>query len=275
MDYSFIRENFDINAITKSILSIQVAPDGFSFVISPVENRQSPDYIYIRRLNAENENLSDELSGFKGFDLKEFYYIRIIVHESTFALVPDDIFDLRDMKAYLNLIQPEQIINKAFSNPIILAKAVSVFSIDESLYKLLKNKYPGADFCHSSLPFCTMALNKSVDACFIQVYEKSAEVAVVKEKKLAFYNIFEIHDINDLVYFILNVYKSVSLSPLTHPLYIAGVILKDSEGATLLKKYIKDMRFYTTDYVILPEEGDSNFPSHYFLNHREILNCEL
>ncbi len=103
MDYSFIRENFDINSISKSILSIQVSLDGFSFVISPAENQQNPDYIYINRLDSNSGNLLSALSSFTGFDSREFYAIRIIIHVSTFTLVPDAFFDLKDMKAYLNL----------------------------------------------------------------------------------------------------------------------------------------------------------------------------
>jgi len=275
MDYSFIRENFDINSISKSILSIQVSLDGFSFVISPSENQQKPDYIYINRLDSNSGNLFYALSSFTGFDSREFYAIRIIVHISTFALVPEEFFDLKDMKAYLSLNHLPRINRKNLSNNISSAGAISVFSMEEDLHKLLKNKFPGADFCHSSLPLCTMALNKKVDACFIQVYEKSMELAIVKNQKLVHYNIYDLQGENDIVYFILNAYKSADLNMLTSPLFIAGVLPKKSETVSIAKKYIKDIRFYMSDYVILSDEGEFQYPSHYFLNHREILNCEL
>jgi hypothetical protein len=275
MDYSFIRENFNINSISKSILSIQISLDGFSFVISPAENLANPDYIYINRLNSKSGNLINVLSSFTGFDSREFYSIRIIVHVSTFALVPETIFELKDMKAYLNLNHPHKINRKNLSNTISSAAAVSVFSIEEELYKLLKNKFPGADFCHSSLPLCTMALNMEIDVCTIQVYEKSMELAIVKNKKLVHYNIYELQGENDIIYFILNAYKSTELNQLNAPLIISGVLPKNSETLIFIKKYFKDVRFYSTDYVILSDTGEFQYPSHYFLNHREILNCEL
>jgi hypothetical protein len=275
MDYSFIRESFNIDTIAKSILSIQISPDGFSFVISPNENPKQPDYIYIKRIIESEENLAQVLTAFSGFDLMEFYAIRIIVHDSYFALVPESIFDLRDMKAYLNMNHPPLIKRKTLSNNIPPAGAVVVFSMDETIYKLLKKKYPGADFCHSALPFCSMVLNKTIDGCFVQVYENSLEMAIVKDKKLFLYNIYEIQEGNDIVYFVLNAYKSVNFNPLSHPLYIAGVLPKTSETIKLIGNYIKDIRFYVTDFVVIPEKGEFEYPSHYFLNHREILNCEL
>jgi hypothetical protein len=276
MDYSFIRENFNINSVSKSILSIQVSLDGFSFVITPSENQQRPDYIYINRTEGKNaEDLVEALSSFTGLDLKEFYSIRIIVHESAFALVPESLFDLRDMKAYLKLNHPHRIKSKALSNRITSAGAVCVFSMDQVLYELLKKKFPGADFCHTSLPFCTMALGKSVDGCFIQCYEKSIEMAVVKDQKLLLYNIFELFDNDDIVYFILNAYKSINIDPFTHPLVISGVLAKNSDTVKLAGKYIRDIRFYTPEYVVIPETGEFQYPSHYFINHREIQNCAL
>ncbi len=276
MDYSFIRDNFDINNISESILSIQVSLDGFSFVISQAKTRQSPDYIYIKRIeNEETESLNEALSSFMGFDSKEFYTIRIIVHEACFALVPDSLFDLRDMKAYLNLNHPARPNRKTISCEIVQAAAVCVFSLEESLYKNLKSKFPGADFCHSSLPFCSMAIHKDYDGCFIQVYENSMELAITINKKLVLYNIFELQGENDIVYYVLNAFKSQNLDILVHPLYIAGVLAKNSEAADTLAKYVKNIRFYSTDYVVIPDNGEFQYPSHYFLNHREILNCEL
>jgi hypothetical protein len=276
MDYSFVRENFDINSIANNILSIQISLDGFSFVISPVENQQSVDYIYIKEIEKQDsENLIDALSSFQGFDEKEFYAIKIMIHETFFTLVPEPLFDLRDMKAYLKLNHPPRLKSKTLSNRISFADAVCVFSIEESLYELLKKKFPGADYYHTALPFCTMALNKSTNGAFIQCYNKTMELAIVKDQKLALYNIFDLHDNNDIIYFVLNAYKSTGIDPVTHPLQISGQLPKTSETIKLAGKYIKDIRFYITDYIIIPGEEESAFPSHYFLNHREILNCEL
>lgn len=275
MDYSYIRENFDIKSISKCILSIQVSLDGFSFVICPSDNKNHPDYIFIKRLSGESQSLTDALKSFTGFDLLEFYAIRIIFHESTFALVPDTLFDLKDMKTFLSLNHASLDNRKALSNSIPAIKAECVFSMDELLYKLLKKKFPGADFCHSSLPFCSMAINKSQDGCFIQVYEKSIELAVIKEKQLLLYNIFDLQDTMDVLYFVLNAYKTTGLSTLIHPIYIAGVLQKNAETTALLSKYLKDIRYYSSDFVTISEKGEFEYPSHYFLNHREILNCEL
>jgi hypothetical protein len=276
MDYSFIRKNFDINSISKSILSIQVSLDGFSFVITPAENQEIPDYVYIKRIKEHDySNLTESLSTYTGFDLKEFYAIRIIVHELIFALVPDTFFDLRDMKTYLSLNHPPRIKCKALSNRIVSAGAACVFSMDLGLYELLRKKFPGADFCHTSLPFCKMALKTISDGCFIQCYEKSIELALVKNQKLVLYNIFGYQNGNDIVYFVLNAYKSFHFDPLIHPLYIAGVLTENSEAVSLAGKYIKDIRFYSNETYVIPENSEFQYLSHYFLNHREILNCEL
>jgi hypothetical protein len=276
MDYSFIRENFDINSISKSILSIQVSLDGFSFVINDSNATQSPDYIYINSIeNCNPETLTQELSAFSGFDLLEFYAIRIMVHDAFFALVPETIFDLRDMKAYLNLNHPPRLKSKALSNRIKAIQAVCVFSIDHMLYDLLKKKYPGADFCHTSLPFCKMVVEKAMDGCFIQCYEKSVELAIIKDKKLAVYNIFGLNSSDDIVYFVLNAYKSSGLDTLLDPLLISGLLQEKSDVFSLLSKYIKDIQFYSAESTMISENEGFQYPAHYFINHREILHCEL
>jgi len=276
MDYSFIRENFDINNITKSILSIQISLDGFSFVISPSDSHTIVDYIYIKRIESQNNHrLIEELTSFNGFDQKEFYSIRIIVHETNFTLVPDTIFDLKDMKTYLKLNHPPRSKSKNISHRIPAAKAVCVFSMEESLLDILKNKFPGADFYHTSLPLSSSAINKNLQGCYIQCFEKTVEVVVVRDQKLVFYNVFELQNENDLVYYVLSVYKSTGLDPHLHPLFISGILPGTSASIELAGKYVKDIQFYIPEGILFPEQGEPQFPTHYFINHKEILNCEL
>jgi len=276
MDYSYIREEFDIANIAKSILSIQVSLDGFSFVITSSENQNNIDYIYIKSTKSPNiKGVEDELESFKGFDLKEFYSIRIMIFEPGFTLIPDSFFDLRDMKAYLRLNHPTKSKTKNISNRILAAKAVCVFTMEESLYELLKKKYPGADFCHTSLPLCSMAINKGNDGCFIQIYGKSFELVIIKDHKLNLYNVFDFQSENDIIYFVLNAYKSTGLDPLIHPLLIAGLLQKSSDITTIAGKYIKEISFYNSGNFNIPELEEYQYSSHNFLNHKEILNCEL
>jgi len=276
MGYSFVSDNFDINSISNSILSIQVSLDGFSFLVSPFNKPHNPEYINVTKIERGNSgHLLKALYSFTDLDLKEFYAIRIIVHERTFALVPEPIFDLRDMKAYLQLNHLQNIKSKAISNRISLAGAISVFSMNLALYELLRKKYRDADFCHTSLPFCNMALERSGDGCFIQIYGNSMELAVVKDRKLQLYNIFDIHDENDMVYFVLNAYKSCGLDTLVNPLLISGMTSENAYFKELAGKYIKEISFYKPAYGKLPENWDKQVPSHFYLNHREILNCAL
>jgi len=276
MDFSFIREDFDINSIAKSMLSIQINPDGFSFVICPVNSIQNPDYIYIKTIdNPETENLKDALLSFNGFDLKEFYSIRIMFPESTFALVPESIFDLQDMKAYLKLTHPPQAHKKPLSHMVAGVGAICVFSIDESLFKLLRKKFPGSDFCHTFLPLCTYALSTRQDGCFIQIYKNMMELLMIKDQKLLLYNIFELQNENDIAYFTLNAYKTSQMDLISNPLCIAGFLTENSEAINISGRYIKNIRYYSADDINKAQFGSLNYPLNYFLNHREILNCEL
>lgn len=276
MEYSYIREDFDITLISKRILSIQISLDGFSFVINSIEENGGFDYIYIKTIDtATTESLIDELTKFTGFDLKEFYAIRIMLLESRFALIPETFFDLQDMKTYLKFNHPPKVKTKNISNRIPATKAVCAFSVDEELYDLLRKKYPGADFYHTSLPFCSMAVSSGIDGCFVQVYQNSLEIAIVISGKLMLYNIFEYQNENDIVYFILNAYKSASISTLTNPLIIAGILPAKSDVVTIAGKYIKDISFYKMNSIILPDSDSNHYVTHYFLNHKEILICEL
>ncbi|MCB8994825.1 MAG: DUF3822 family protein [Bacteroidales bacterium] len=276
MEYLYIREDFDIHSISEKILSIQISLDGFSFIINPFNKKEKSDYIFIRRIDLNDpDSLPEALDSFKQFDQKEFYAIRIIFHEKTFTLVPDSLFDLSDMKAYINLNHPSLSRKKNISSRIIQAEAVCIFSVEQDLYDLLRKKFPGADYCHSSLPLITFALNQKTDGCFVQCYERSLEIASIKNGGLFMYNIFELQDINDIVYFILNSFKSAELDPQFNPLLIAGVLPEKSEAIAVARKYIKDIRFYSSNYSLTVGKGELQYPLSYYLNHREILNCEL
>lgn len=272
MNYSFVREDFDKNSISGSILSIQVLPDGFSFVISPADKKFSPGYILV---STGNDAIAGGMGNFNEFDNKEFHSIRVIICENNFTLVPEYLFDLKDMKSYLRLNHPVRKNRKYLSNLIRPLQVVTVFSMDEGVYRLVKNKFPGADFCHTSLPLFTYAANTERDCCIIQVYEKSMELVIIKQKNLRFYNMFLISSDNDIVYHTLNTYRSQFLDQLSFPLLISGSISPESDAGRLLPRYIRYTDYYDAGNYNLAETGNGSCPPHYFLNHREILECEL
>jgi hypothetical protein len=276
MIHSFIRDSFDLSAISDKILSIQVSQDGFSFVIQSPEEVRAPDFIYIRN-NPDpiSGNLLTVLKEFTDLDLKEFYNIRILMHETRFALVPEEIFDLQDTKAYLKVNYPHESEGKSISNAIPGAGAVCVFIMNEALYKLLKTKFPGADFCHTSLPFCSMAGNISGDSCCIQVYGKTMEVAAFSDKKLLLYNIFNLQNGNDIVYHVLNTYRTIKANPDQVPLIISGLLKENSEIHYLAARYIKNISFYKAEGFRNTGIPEDDIPPHYFINHKEVLHCEL
>ena len=276
MDYSFTKEKFNIDSISKSILSIQLSLDGFSLFVTSEKGFQSPDYISFQKSSERTfESLAKSLSQFTVFDLREFYAIRIMVHERYFALVPEEIFDLKDMKSYLSVSHPPRHSSKALSNRISRIDANCVFSLNLDLYDRLKDKFPGADFCHTSLPFCTMSADQGIDGCFVHLYEKSMELSVVKNQKLVIYNVFEFQSANDILYYVINAYKTAKLDVISHPMLISGIPALKSEIVKLAGKYIKTILSNEPEALFSDAVKNSGLGTSYFINHLEILNCEL
>ena len=271
MDYSFVRESFNKDYSNNYVLSIQLEPDGFSFFISTKDSLNSPLYFLFRRFERSGiESLWRELNNFNEYDKINFYKTIIIYHTDKFCLIPEEFYNPDDQDKYLKLTQSmtEELSN--YSSDIQEIKAKIVFSLSEELNSLVNLKFPSAILLHSACPAIHFGIQKSGKSCVIYYYGSSISIAVFDKNELKLFNIYQVKDENDLIYFILNALKNCNQKVSETNFYFSGMGEDGSRESIAVKKYIPDPVFYNPSFQ---DMDTSDIPVSMLFNHLEALHC--
>ncbi|MEA1874932.1 MAG: DUF3822 family protein [Bacteroidota bacterium] len=83
------------------------------------------------------------------------------------------------------------------------------------------------------------------DAVYVQVWKSHFDLLVIKDKQVLMFNSYRYKSGNDIVYFILNAYKQLVVSPKDAALMFSGMIEKNDNAVIHLNKFIRNMFFET------------------------------
>jgi hypothetical protein len=239
----FLDEKFDFNNTIQYILSIQVTPDGFSFLISSLAGKvlasqNSP--LKISSNNLASRHLNDWIQINK-LMLNEFESVRFFVFEELFSVIPDDLsgeifsgFSTREKEVQSTVVK----------NRIDSMKATLQFNIAVELHKVIFNFYPNAEIVHpiaailkKGYPFGAETLNS---AFLIRLKNLSFLIICRKEKVLLAQG-FEILHENDLLYHVINIFQQLQLSRSQTRLIIEETVISGIETVKLFAPYFPEM----------------------------------
>ena len=271
MDYSYIRDSFNIANSNNYILSLQLSSDGFSFYISEQDSIDRPLYFFSKRLDSPGgiQSLISELSDFQQFDNIKFHKSYIIFHTKEFCLIPDELHSPENEAGFMNLSHPIDKQNKVYTSDIPSINAKIVFNVPDDLNKLIESKFSDFSLLHSIYASVNYGIKKSEKVCVINHYGNSISITVCEDKNLKFFNVFSIHDHNDLIYFTLTTLKNCKIKLTEVTLYFSGVKNKDSEEFLTLSRFINNSVYF------LPELRDTeglDFPTGLLFNHLDNYN---
>jgi hypothetical protein len=273
MDYSYIREALNKDLFNNFVLSIQLEPDGFSFYITHKESIYKPLYFSSRKFEKSGiGSLIQELKQFHEFDNDPFHKTLIIYHTSRFCMIPDELFNPEQLMDYFRLSHPISDDEIILTSDIQLINSKVLYGVHNGLITFLKTKFPEAFLIHSACPAINYGMKKSGKTCLITHYEKSISIAVFDMSALKLFNIYKVHDVHDLVYYIFNSLKSCNQEISETVFYFTGIAEKDSDKKNVLARYISKPVYYKPELMEVYEPG---FPSTILFNHLEGLNCVL
>lgn len=232
-------EKFDINNTIQYRLSIQVTPDGFSFLVSP-EDRQviafkkSPlkitaSNLLVRHLNdwiQENELLRHN-----------FKDVRIFVFEELFSITPD-IFSNQITETIWGPGKNEN--STVITNTVDSLNATLEFQVNKDVKNIILQTWSNAQFVHP----VSQIIEKATTCDHVMLYtaflvqSKNVYFLVIyrNEKLILAHGFTALHE-NDMLYQIINVFQQLGIARSQTKLITAGAIQSVQDTENFLAAY--------------------------------------
>ena len=197
-------------------------------------------------------------------------YVSIPTHNLTF--VPNDLFQEFDMEKYQEFMENPSQATKISSIDFLEIQAL--FQFDVLLYHRWNTLFPEAKFIPEfklnllqARPFIPL----KGDMLGVVFDDNSTDIYLFINGQFKFYNTFEIASVDDLSYFILNVFETFGIRNKVYKILFSGTNIEES--------YIQKLRSLSTEVTeitasrpaISLEEESKRYTSHYLL---DLPTCE-
>jgi hypothetical protein len=272
-DFSFVDETVDLNRAHAYRLSIQVSLNGFSFSIldmvrgkfvvlkhydlSPMSNHdQKADKV--KQILASDKHLQPSF--------KESVAL-VVTRKST--LMPASYFQSENLKSYLAFNHDLDELDELHFNPLQEIDAYDVFTIPNPLSNTILDHFGKIPYYHHGLPFLHYHLDNASGArkiAALSIFEGFIDIGVFSENNLLFYNTFQWSTHEDILYYLLYVYKQLKLDVSSNELYICGSTGDQKDLKKLIDQYIKKSHLQRPPNDFTYSYTFKNEQTHHFTN---------
>jgi hypothetical protein len=256
-------------------LSIQFAPDGFSFCIfHPKVNK----YLSIETINFAKTNsytgieqIFEQHAKTNEWVLLNYLRTKIYYENEFSTLIPASLYNEKEKHLYatFNYSIPDGHVCK--SDFIKSMDAFLVYTISENLLKKFQQLFPANDLFSSSTNLLESLILQYKNAgpdkkMFVNVRSTFIDIVVLEENKVQFFNSFQYHTSDDFIYFIIFVIEQLSLNPETIELIFSGMINKNSSLLENVYQYVRNIHFQKIPSVHKYSYIFTEVPAHYYYN---------
>ncbi len=269
---SFIDESFDIKRISDFQLVLQIGNDGIQ---ATVYDKARDKYIAFEYFGFQNVFDADIVADLLDIAIKESKIINhkyrsvtcsIVNNFST--LVPNPLYEDDRKRMYLKFNASLQGDELVMTDDIKNLDSKNIFALPFSIKVKLDSLFQSVQYHHFSSTLIenllSQAKNLTKKQFFIHVQPTHFEVVVIEGKKLIFYNTFNHHSAEDLIYYLLFVCEQLQLNPENMEAILIGEIEKTSAVYTVIHKYIRNIKFgersTNSDYSYQLQ----TFPKHFY-----------
>ncbi len=281
-ELNLLDETLDLNQSPSYHLSIQVSPDGFSFVILDLVRNK---YVALRHYDLEPGLPPDryldrieeiiEKDDFLGTEFKSVY---LLCPSARYTLVPAPLFRKDRLKLYFSFNHPMEELDELHYNSLRNANAYLIYALPGELGNTLVRHFRQAAFFHPGVPMIEHLLttpgNKAREhTVSLHLERESLDLAVHGEKQLRFFNTFRHSHPHDVLFFLMYVMEQMKLDQEKTGLLLSGQIEKTSETYQLLKQYVREVRFSKPNEVYTYSYTFQEVPSHLFVNLLNLYPC--
>lgn len=271
-------ETLDINSTENYDLSVQISTSGLAFcILDTIRNK----YILIRSAEPDDNKMLTadairEMITRDDFLVRRFRKVNIVLPTQKFTLVPSPLFDpgkKDDYFTYNHTVTANDIIA---ANRLTDPDAYTIFAVNRELYEIPMHFWPAAFPFHHTKPLLNLLSHqsKSVQGHYVHVHlEKEFFNLLVYDKGLLrFSNTFTFRNISDILYYVLNTFKTMDISHSEH-LHFSGLTSRHDDLWSGFSMYLKNLEFvnpsgnFTFSYVFNEVE------LHRYINLFSVASC--
>jgi len=272
-------ETLDINSTENYELSVQVSPDGFAFsLLDTIRNK----FVLIRAFEPEenkyfNADKVNEILNTDDFITRRYRKVNLVMPSPKFTIVPAALFDPGKKDEYFTFNHLSNDGNIIISNRLSDPDSYLVFSVSRPVVELFSSFYPGVQPYHQVKPLMSHLSHsrKSINGNCIHIHVEREffNLIVFDHNQMKFCNSFKYRNITDILYFTLNVFRTLGLKQ-EESIYLSGLTEKYDDLSSNLSLYIRNVKFadpsgnFTFSYVF------NDVDLHRYLNLFSVINCE-
>ena len=204
-----------------------------------------------------------------------YHSVRVLIHSNKFSLVGNSENEAKNAFKLLNDFDEndEVILEDKINDQLTIS-----YAIRKKIHRLLSGNFDKKSIHFGDLGFIqALVANKAnLSSTFLacQIIESDLSIAVFKDQNLLFFNKFQIKNSEDLLYYLLLTYQSHNLDASQIPLYLSGLIEKNSPMFQLIFDYIRTIHFLNTIKEFTYPKTINDLPKHYFFNLINAATCE-
>ncbi|GGF23867.1 DUF3822 family protein [Hymenobacter cavernae] len=179
--------------------------------------------------------------------------VRLAVQNRDFTLLPAPLFRPGDEATYLRLHHGLQLAEETLHYYEHTGlDMVSVFATEKSLSAWLQASYSTSCLLHQTSALIEGIVHQSKQSAprqlYLHVNPQELTLVAVQGKRLEFCNIFPFSSAEDFIYYTILVMQELQLNPDQDSIVVWGDLLLDSELFTILRKYVRNVRFGTRPF---------------------------
>lgn len=175
-------------------------------------------------------------------------HVRLAVQNRAFTLLPAPLFRPGDEAAFLRLhhapsTTPESVHH--YTHPGL--DITSLFAAEHNLSHWFAHAYPTGRLVHQTSALLQGVLHQSEQGSprriYLSIGQQEVTLLAMHGKHPEFCNVFPFSTPEDLIYYTILVMQELQLNPDQDPVMVWGDLMHDSELFTILRKYIRNLRF--------------------------------
>lgn len=240
-----IPDTLNANSSEKYIMSIRLRPDGLSFsAYNPLE---TGSFFYRDKIFERNVSFMDNLKDFffenevLSYPFKQTY---ILCEEVPYTLIPKEVSQEHTTLEFLKF-NFTSFTGRGISNTLKELPIEIIFGVEEELYEFCCRSLLDPHFIHSITPLLTywrkVNTLSSRKQMFIYLYNQHVDIVCLEEGRLLFANTFKFKHINDILYYILYVWKQLEMDQEEDQLRVAGESDIRTKIIKILHNYIRSV----------------------------------
>lgn len=274
-EVSVVDRQFSIKNSYAYSLSIQVNLNGFSFSVLDIRKKNIlvlKHYPFEEKAFDYNDLTNKVVACIQKDKILQRRYRRVASAFQTRknTLIPKHYFKAENLKQLLEVNHVIDDLDELHYNRLPAIDGYNVFTLPNYLGNELISRYQKIGFYHHStcmIHGATQSEKPGIEnELYINVNSGFFDLLLLKKNNVYLYNTFEIHSADDLVYFVVTVFKQLNLNPDKTNIFYSGFISTGSVELQMIQKFLGDVKPFEPTGMYSFSKKYKKVPLHYFTN---------